>query len=175
MAQSMGTRVHDDAKICQQYELLVDGMVRRLGVPDTLRDDARQEGFIGLLAAVRKYDSSSPVHFSVFARPYVKGAILRRIYNRTQLAETAYEQPEICDPSLGGAYEIDEEVVLAVQLDAWMTSLSLADAWLVRRIYWDDADTNEIAKELGITRRRVNQRHAEILRQAALALGEEGC
>jgi RNA polymerase sigma factor (sigma-70 family) len=149
-------------------------MVRRLKVPHALRDDARQEGFIGLLAAVAKYDPMSPVHFSVFARPYVKGAIIRHIYNRTQVTEVVALESEAEDPTTGGSYEIDEETLLGVQLEAWMAGLPLADAWLVRRFYWDDASTDEIAAELGVTRRRVNQRHVEILRQGAIALGEEG-
>lgn len=173
MAPSARTSV-DDATMCQHYTPLVDGMVRRLQVPTDLQQDARQEGFIGLIAAVRRYDVNSPVHFSVFARPYVKGAILRRIYTKTQLTETAVEQPRAADPTVGGAYHIDDEAVLGVQLEAWMASLPLADAWLLRRIYWDDADTDEIALELGVTRRRVNQRHANILRQGALLLGEGG-
>jgi RNA polymerase sigma factor (sigma-70 family) len=167
-----GPGVATDANICKQYTPLVEGMVRRLHVPDALQDDARQEGFIGLLAAVRKYDVKSPVHFSVFAGPYVKGAILRRIYTRTQVTETATDNPGAGDPTVSGAYEVENEVVLGVQLEAWMASLPLADAWILKRIYWDDADTNDIAAELGITRRRVNQRHAEILRRGALALGD---
>src|SRR5437879_194509 len=101
MAPSDKTSIND-ANICKQYTPLVDAMVRRLHVPDALRNDARQEGYVGVLAAIRKYDITSPVHFSVFARPYVKGAILRRIYNRTQLTETALEEPAIVDLTTGG-------------------------------------------------------------------------
>lgn len=173
MAQSVRTR-NDATGICEQYTPLVEGMVHRLHVPAPLWNDARQEGFIGLLAAVRRYDTKSPVHFAVFARPYVKGAILRRIYGRTQVTEVVAEEPTAEDATTGGTYEIDEDVVLRVHLEAWITSLPLADAWVVRRFYWDDADTDQIAEELGVTRRRVNQRHAEILRLGANALGEEG-
>jgi RNA polymerase sigma factor (sigma-70 family) len=174
MAQSERTRLINDADVCKQYTPLVEGMVRRLHVPDPLRADAKQEGFIGLLAALRNYNPDSPVHFSVFAGPYVKGAIIRRIYTRTQITEFAAEESNLDDRSTRGTYEIDNEVVLGVQMEAWMATLSLADVWIVRRLYWEDADTDEIAKELGITRRRVNQRHAEILRQGAIALDEEG-
>lgn len=176
MAPSVTTPNNDPSEItvCERYSPLVDGMVHRLKVPDALRDDARQEGFIGLLAAVRRYDTGSPVHFAVFARPYVKGAIIRHIYNRTQVTELPAEEPALADPTLGGNYQFDDEAVLGVQLEAFLATLSLADAWIIRRLYWEDADTDEIAKELGITRRRVNQRHAQTLRQAATALGEGG-
>jgi RNA polymerase sigma factor (sigma-70 family) len=160
--------------MCEQYTPLVEGTVRRLQVPDALHEDARQEGLIGLLAAVRRYDPTSPVHFAVFAQKYVKGAIIRRIYTRTQTVEISAEEPEAEDPTIGGHYEIDDDLVLGVQMEAWMARLTLADAWIVRRLYWEDADSDKIAKELGITRRRVNQRHAEILRQGARALGEGG-
>jgi RNA polymerase sigma factor (sigma-70 family) len=149
-------------------------MVRRLHVPDALRDDARQEGFIGLLEAARRYDANSLVHFSVFARPYVKGTILRRIYTRTQVTETPAEDPRAGHPLAGGVFEIESGAVQAVYLEAWMATLPLADAWLLRRIYWDDADSDEVATELGVTRRRVNQIHIKLLRQGAFALGEEG-
>src|SRR5947209_4809601 len=106
MTQSERTQ-SNDAQICEQYKPLVDGVVRRLHVPAALRDDARQEGFIGLLAAVRKYDTDSPVHFSLFAGPYVKGAIIRHIYTKTQVMETSTEDPEAEDVSIGGTYQID--------------------------------------------------------------------
>lgn len=161
------------AAICEQYVPLIEGMVRRLHVPEALRDDARQEGFIGLIEAVRRYDASLPVHFSVFARPYVKGAILRRVYTRTQVTETPAEDPREGNAIVGGTFEIESTVVQALHLEAWVASLPLADAWLLRRIYWDDADSDEVAAELGVTRRRVNQIHTKLLRQGASALGAE--
>jgi len=164
----------DEADICNKYTPLVYGMVHRLRVPVALRDDARQEGFIGLIEAVRRYDVTSPVHFSVFAEPYVKGAILRRIYTRTQLTETAAEEPRAGHPVADGTFEIDTAVVEAVHLEAWLATLPLADAWLLRRFYWDDADSGQIAADLGLTRRRVNQIHVKLLRQGATALGEKG-
>lgn len=174
MALSARAPKNNDAQICEQFTPLVEGMVRRLQVPDSQWEDARQEGFIGLLAAVRRYDTTSPVHFSVFAQHYVRGAIIRRIYTRTQVTEVVSEEPAAEYPTTGGTYQIDDEAVLGVHLEAWMAGLSPADAWILRRLYWDDADTNQIAVELGVTRRRVNQRHAEILRLGAIALGEEG-
>src|SRR5215204_3084660 len=101
----------DANAICEQYAPLVEGMVRRLHVPDALLDDARQEGFIGLIEAVRHYDTTSPVHFAIFAKSYVKGAILRGIYTRTQVTETAAEDPHAGQPSASETYEIESKVL----------------------------------------------------------------
>jgi RNA polymerase sigma factor (sigma-70 family) len=161
-------------QICIQYTPLVHGIVRRCQIPTSLRDDARQEGFTGLLAAVSRYDATSPVHFAVFARPYVKGAVLRRIYTQTQVAEVAAADPHEGQPSSGDTYEVEDRVLSAVQVEAWMATLSLADAWLLRRLYWEDAATDEIAVEMGLTRRRVNQIHTKLLHQGATVLGGDG-
>ncbi len=160
--------------ICRQYTPFVEGIVQRLHVPSALRDDARQEGFIGLLDAVERYDATSPVHFVVFARTYVMGAITRRIYTRTQLSEVVDEDLGTDESSATDTYEIESQVLLAVYLEAWMATLSPANARLLRRLYWDDATTDEVAAELGVTRRRVNQIHQSLLRQGASALAEEG-
>lgn len=173
MTQLPSTPIPSDADICEQYTPLVEGMLRRLHVPDALRDDARQEGFIGLIEAVRRYDTNSPVHFAVFAKSYVKGAILRRIYTRTQVTETAAEDPHAGQPSASDTYEIESTVLEALHLEAWMATLPLVEAWLLRRLYWEDATSDQVAADLGLTRRRVNQIHAKLLRQGAMALGEE--
>lgn len=175
MTQIRSTPIPSDLEtVCEQYTPLVEGMVRRLHVPNALRDDARQEGFIGLLEAVRRYDTNSPVHFAVFATSYVKGAILRRIYTVTQVTETSAEDPYAGQPSEHDTYEIESHVLEAVQIEAWMATLPLADTWLLRRLYWEDATSDQVAADLGLTRRRVNQIHAKLLRQGAIALGGEG-
>jgi RNA polymerase sigma factor (sigma-70 family) len=174
MPTSSGTAVLSAEYVCTHYAPLVETIVTRLHVPDGLRDDAMQEGFGGLLEALRRYDTSSPVHFSLFARPYVKGAILRRIYTRTQVTETSMEDPYLGDETAGGTFEVESTVVQAIQVEAWLATLPTGDAWVLRRLYWDDADTSQIAAELGVTRRRINQIHNKLLRQGADALGEVG-
>jgi RNA polymerase sigma factor (sigma-70 family) len=172
--QSLTTSVPSNAEICEQYTPLVEGMVRHLHVPHNLRNDARQEGYIGLLKAVRRYDSTSPVHFAVFAGPYVKGAIVRRIYTKAQVTETAAEDPRARRVPAGDSFEIESDIVEALQIEDWLATLPLADAWLLRRTYWDDATSDQIAADLGVTRRRVNQIHTKLLRQGAIALGGAG-
>jgi RNA polymerase sigma factor (sigma-70 family) len=172
--QVLSTSVPSNAAICEQYAPLVEGMVRHLHVPGNLCDDARQEGYIGLLEAIRRYDSTLPVHFAVFARPYVKGAIVRHIYTKTQVTETAADDPHARRTSAGQTYEIESDTVEALQIEAWLATLPRSDAWLLRRTYWDDATSDQIAADLGVTRRRVNQIHTKLLRQGAIALAERG-
>lgn len=167
-------------KICEQYTPLVEGMVERLHVPAALRDDARQEGFIGLLTAVERYDTTSPVHFAVFAKTYVMGAITRRIYNRTQMIEIATEAFGVEGSSATDrvettpAYEIESQVLMAVHLEAWMATLSATETCVLRRLHWEDRTTDDVAAEIGVSRRRVNQIHLSLLRRGADALVGEG-
>ncbi len=64
------------------YEHLVHIILRTISAPIDLRDDLLQEGRIGLLDAIRKYNPRHKVAFSTYARYRIYGAmidLLRRI------------------------------------------------------------------------------------------------
>jgi len=69
----------DRDRLAAEYLPLVTGIARRVfaRVPSSIDlDDLIQEGCIGLLAAIERYDTRIGVPLSVFARHRIKGAIL---------------------------------------------------------------------------------------------------
>lgn len=163
-----GGRTPDD--VCNDYQPLIEGTIRQLRIPGQLHEDAAQEGAIGLLAAVVRYDTASPVAFGVFARAYVRGAIIRRIYTRVQTTETPHEQPLTLEPLVRDLADFEGEMVTSLHLALWLATLAPADAWIVQRLYWQDAEVSTIATELGVSPRRVNQRHRALLADGAVVM-----
>lgn len=170
MRSSQPSRPLRREDVCEQYLPLVDGVIRRMHVPPALNEDARQEGAAALLQAFDRYDSTSPVHFSVFARLYVQGAISRRLYTAAQIAELPHGEPLDLEPLATGAVDAEDEMALKVDLRRWMTSLNCEDGWIIYRFYWTDAEATEVADELGVTPRRINQRRQALLATGAKAL-----
>jgi RNA polymerase sigma factor (sigma-70 family) len=154
--------------VCDQYRPLVDGLIRRMHVPAAMRDDARLEGAAALLRAFDQYDPTSPVHFSVFARLYVRGAISRRVYTAAQIAELPHDDPLAMKPLARELADAEDEMALIADVRRWVASLCDEDGWIIYRFYWTDADAAQVAEELGVTPRRVNQR-----RRALLSAGAE--
>jgi RNA polymerase sigma factor (sigma-70 family) len=167
MAPSYSPGDLDRSNVCEAYAPLVYGTVKRLGIVPKLWKDAVQEGMIGLLHASDHYDANSPVHFSVFARTYVKGAIIRGMFGKPEEATT------IPVGALAEVYkntvplsDVIEEVEDRAGLHQWLDTLSPKDQWLIWRRYWQDATSAEVASELNTTTHWVNERHGILLKRA---------
>ena len=68
MAPSVMACGFDRTTVCEAFSPLVKKTISGLNIPESLREDAEQEGNIGLLRAFDRYDAQSPVHFSLFCR-----------------------------------------------------------------------------------------------------------
>jgi RNA polymerase sigma factor (sigma-70 family) len=173
----------DRANVCMRFKPLVTRTISNLNVDSRFRKDAEQEGMVGLLNAFDRYDASRGVHFSVFARPYVKGAIVRGIF-RTSPTVDLVPVGDTLDLALidgsrgqdrhGGEPlgDPDPEVTLIenLALRDWLDSLDPRDGWLVWRRYWQGATSAEIGAELTATIHWVNERHRVLIARGQLAL-----
>lgn len=63
---------------------LVHKACREIKVPANLYEDYLQEGIVGLVEAVDKFDESKGFQFSTFAYPFIRGKILRYSQNRSR-------------------------------------------------------------------------------------------
>lgn len=68
-----------EQSLVEQFEPLVQMLVRRLKMPPQHMDDAMQEGRIGALRAVRRFDPARGVKLITFVQPTVYGHLLRFI------------------------------------------------------------------------------------------------
>ncbi|RYG71860.1 RNA polymerase sigma factor SigB [Lentibacillus lipolyticus] len=70
-------------KIILTYTELVDSIARKYSKNSSIHEDLKQVGMIGLIAAVRRYDSSYGKSFESFAIPTIVGEIKRFIRDKT--------------------------------------------------------------------------------------------
>jgi len=70
-------------KIVYAYKDLVSSIARKYSKNGTIHDDLVQVGMIGLMAAVRRYDSTFGKSFESFAVPTIIGEIKRFIRDKT--------------------------------------------------------------------------------------------
>jgi RNA polymerase sigma factor (sigma-70 family) len=162
----------DRTTVCEQFKPLVNSTVNKLNVAPEMREDAEQEGMIGLLKAYDRYDPDSPVHFSVYARPYVKGAIIRGIFGQPMDLDLvpvgdSHDLALIEDPDP----DPEARYIESLMLREWLDSLAPKDGWLIWRRFWQGATSAEIAGELSHTAHWVNERQQILIGRAAAFLG----
>src|SRR5690625_576181 len=70
-------------KIVLTYQNLVRSIARKYAKNNSIHEDLVQVGMLGLLAAIRRYDSSLGKSFESFAIPTIIGEIKRFIRDKT--------------------------------------------------------------------------------------------
>lgn len=159
---------------------------RSLGLPRSVeRDDVEQAGYLGLIAAARRYESGSAASFVTFARFRVNGAItdylrgldsVSKDYRQKIKADEAEEVVEVSLESARGAHsmaETPEEASMALefsqQLRSLVEGLDGRDRTIIQQYYFRGTNMPEIAQALGIKTPRVSQLHTRIVRRMAEA------
>jgi RNA polymerase sigma factor (sigma-70 family) len=119
------------------------------------RDDLVSAGVVGLIRAARKYDPARGVAFGVFARTYVRGAILdeiRSVIHRGVPIETMVlpGRDEAFDPDSVADLSADPpDVILASRVRRLMETLLDANERLLLTLYYhEDLTIREIARVL---------------------------
>ncbi|OEH93074.1 RNA polymerase sigma factor SigB [Bacillus solimangrovi] len=81
--QNERNKEESQAKIVEQYSELVEVLARKYSHRKNIHDDLVQVGMLGLLAAIRRYDSQFGKTFESFAVPTIIGEIKRYIRDKT--------------------------------------------------------------------------------------------
>jgi RNA polymerase sigma factor (sigma-70 family) len=173
----------DRTSVCERYKPLVEHTINKLGISGYEREDALQEGMVGLQRAYDRFDRSRGVDFAVFARPHVRGAILRGIMPKPKsvrlvLAGDFYDVAQVDEQRgrlrRGGAPlgdpDLEAAAVEILVLNQWLESLAPRDGWIIWRRYFHGATTAEIAVEINATPHWVNERHRILIQRAKAAL-----
>jgi len=110
-------------RLIESYQPLVFKVTMQLRLREEIVMDMIQEGTVGLIEAVERYDPGRGVRFSTYATYRIRGRILNALHR------------ERSAPSVEGAEEDDQALIERVpDLDAADRLAGVEDAMLVRQI-----------------------------------------
>jgi RNA polymerase sigma factor (sigma-70 family) len=142
---------------------------RRYGLPaGWSEDDMLQEGAVGLVRAIAKYDPTRPCALETYAGYWVRGSLWRALKERwTELNHEAPPPPD----DLEGPWPSPETYCLYRETrDAILDELSLAEQVLVFGAA-DDEPLSSMARELGLSTSAVFRWHRRALKKVRAAVG----
>lgn len=172
----LAAREHDDRDALEalvaEHLGLVRSIARRFGHDADQRDDLVQEGLVGLLKAIRRFDPGREVPFPVYASTTVTGEIRHHLRDRSSCVRV----PE------GGSAEVvplDDDVPAAtasdfgrsedrVELGQRLSCLGSREREVVYLRFFADLTQDEIARCVGISQMHVSR----LLRRALDAMRE---
>jgi RNA polymerase sigma factor (sigma-70 family) len=163
--------------VINQYTPLVHKLVNKYAfmAPKHSREDLVQEGFIGLVKAIRKYDPERPTCFMTVAFPSVRGAVqsLARRENRNPKYPLSLEQSDwggnLEDPT---QYEVRDEKLAAEVEDIVLAGCGALDSKRAELVCdrfgllgRKPMRQGEVAKKYGMSKQAVNSHIARFHRK----------
>lgn len=82
------------SQLIEQYQPLVFKEAMRWHIPDNMVLDAIQEGTVGLIEAVERFDYTRHVAFSLFAVHRIRGRIIDYLNTEGKRAEISLDEPD---------------------------------------------------------------------------------
>jgi len=131
--------------------------------------DLVQEGNIGLIRAVEKYDPASGYQFPSYAVCWIKGAIFRLLYNRyiVHIPESKLAKGfEISEMELdvkenisedSGPYDQVVQNELAGVVDSLLAGMKPKVRVVIRRRFWKEETLEAIGDDYNCTRENIRQ------------------
>lgn len=155
------TEGHVDSRLrlIEAYQPLVFKVVMQIRPPDGLLMDMVQEGTIGLIEAVERFDPGRGVRFSTFAIYRIRGRILNSLrrdhrvhYSLDQDGQTDLPlAARLADPvSEDALASIEDRAVVARMWDA-VDTLPGRERAILRAMYLDAREPRSVAAELRIS------------------------
>jgi len=163
--------------VINQYTPLVHKLVNKYAfmAPKHSRDDLVQEGFIGLVKAIRKYDPERPTCFMTVAFPSVRGAVqgMARRENRNPKYPLSLEQSDwgsnLEDPT---RYEVKDDKIAAEVEDIIVAGCGALDSKRAELVCdrfgllgRKAMRQGEVAKKYGMSKQAVNSHIARFHRK----------
>jgi|SRR5579875_1792339 len=156
----------DEESRIRRHAPLVYAVLKRLAAPPSLREDLLQEGFLGLLEALRGYDPTRGARFSTYAVPRIWGRMRHLARRAARLAA----REEIRAPEFwAGLMDPVERLHARADWEAAFGVLSPEEATLVRLHLFNRVPETKLAQVLGVSQSTVSRR----LRRALLTLHQQ--
>ena len=163
------------SRLIEAYQPLVFKVVMGMGLPEAHLLDMIQEGTVGLIDAVERFEPARGFRFSTYATYRIRGAVLNAL-RRERTRANPLEDPEAPSASLGRledaaaeeALDAVEDAVLVGQLAEGLQRLPPRERAVVEVFYFRPRSPATAARELGVSVShlyRLHHRALEALRR----------
>lgn len=168
-------------RLIEAYQPLVFKLVMQVRPPAPVLMDMIQEGTVGLIEAVERFDYERGVRFSTFATYRIRGRVLNSL-RRNHPIEYSLDQEgqaeltlagRLADPSADAALASIEDATLVSQVKDVIDVLPERERAILRATYVESRAPNRIAAELQISLSHFYRLHKQAIeRLRALVLDE---
>lgn len=147
------------SRLIEQYQPLVFKEAMRWNIHTDLLLDALQEGTLGLMEAVERYDHSRGVAFPLFAVHLIRGAILDYLKREGAVSAMSLDAPDeqgltlqdtLCDDSQDPAEAASRQFLLE-KVSGVLQRLPEKEQAVVEGVYLKDVEQKHLAKALDIS------------------------
>ena len=147
------------SRLIEQYQPLVFKEAMRWNIHTDLLLDALQEGTLGLMEAVERYDHSRGVAFPLFAVHRIRGAILDYLKREGAVSAMSLDAPDeqgltlqdtLCDDSQDPAEAASRQFLLE-KVSGVLQRLPEKEQAVVEGVYLKDVEKKHLAKALDIS------------------------
>ncbi len=168
--------VRSRARLIESYQPLVFKVSMHLRLREAIVMDMIQEGTVGLIEAVERYDPDRGVRFSTFATYRIRGRILNALHRERTLTSAAVEGEDEAlierVPDLGAADRLAgvEDALLVEQIVAAMERLPEREQRIVRAMISKEEEPRRIADELRISLSHLYRLHKQAVQRIQASL-----
>lgn len=151
--------VESRLRLIESYQPLVFKVVMQIRPPDAVLMDMLQEGTVGLIEAVERFDHERGVRFSTFATYRIRGRVLNAL-RRNRPPDYSLEQEgqddlplssRLADPESAAALAGVEDDVLAAQVRDAINGLPDRERTILQATYVQARAPRRVAAELRIS------------------------
>lgn len=147
-------------RLIEQYQPLVFREVMRWHIPSNLEMDAVQEGTVGLIEAVDRFDYARGVAFSLFGCHRIRGRVIDYLQKEQRIGAVSIDEPlgesglllqDILSDNAIDLAEQTDQTILFEQVTQAMGKLPPKEKLVVQSVYLRDEQQKHIADELSLS------------------------
>lgn len=140
--------------LIEHYQPLVFREAMKYGLQEAVTLDLIQEGTVGLMEAVERFDPSQGVAFSLYALHRVRGRMLnflRRNGSEVLLDDGEEEKVFLTEAIPDTAFESADKSVLNMAVSHAVSRLPVKEQDVIRRVYLNEQTTQETAHAMDVS------------------------
>lgn len=146
-------------RLIEQYQPLVFKEVMRWHIQGDVIQDALQEGTLGLIEAVERYDYKRNVAFSIFAVHRIRGEVLDFLKREQKGAGVSMDEPDemgltIGDQLADGSDDLADQAgrkILIEHVTSLLGRLPQKEQLVVEGVYLKDTQQKTLARDMDVS------------------------